>query len=221
MVHALLCFVVIWYWLILCIFFRVILVALGWPYDCPAPVNQCWTVWLNMYCQISNEWYCKHSQKMYTYIYVPLQYGDNFSKVGVHGIWILNNICLHDIWIRTTRTPPAPWLPILVIHIRFQVKTRQSQSYKLKKTAKNTNFEILIRCIKMYKYEMDPTRTEGATERTWDAGRTDGRTEWNQYTPPTTLLCGGYNYRFKSHNWHWNVHDIKGRSKHSKMISAA
>ena len=40
---------------------------------------------------------------------------------------------------------------------------------------------------KMCKYEMDPTRTVGATERTRDAGRmdwrTDGQTEWNQYTP--------------------------------------
>ena len=27
----------------------------------------------------------------------------------------------------------APWLPILVIHIRSQVKTRQNQSYKVKK----------------------------------------------------------------------------------------
>ena len=27
---------------------------------------------------------------------------------------------------------------------------------------------------KMHEYEMDPTRTVGATERTWDAGRTDG-----------------------------------------------
>ena len=29
---------------------------------------------------------------------------------------------------------------------------------------------------KMYRYEMDPTRTVGATERTQDAGQTDGRT---------------------------------------------
>ena len=36
---------------------------------------------------------------------------------------------------------------------------------------------------KMYKYEMDPTKTVGTTERTWDAGRMDGRTEWNQYNP--------------------------------------
>ena len=35
---------------------------------------------------------------------------------------------------------------------------------------------------KMYKYEMDPTRTVGAIERTRDAGRTDGQTEWNQFT---------------------------------------
>ena len=53
---------------------------------------------------------------------------------------------------------------------------------------------------KMYKYEMDPTRTEGATEWTRDAGwmdgqmdrRTNGRMEWNQYLP-TTSFCVGYN----------------------------
>ena len=50
----------------------------------------------------------------------------------------------------------------------------------------------------MCKYEIDPTKTVGATERKRDAGQTDGwtngRKEWNQYTPPppTTLLCGGY-----------------------------
>ena len=42
---------------------------------------------------------------------------------------------------------------------------------------------------------MDPTRTVGATERTRDAGRTDGRTnrqtDWNQYTPPQQLCCVG------------------------------
>ena len=92
---------------------------------------------------------------------------------------------------RTTRTPAfwdiAPWLPILVIHIRSQVKTRQSQSYKFKQIAKNPNFEILQETLhathhlqlldKMSKYEMDPTRTVGSTERTQNAGRTDGRTD--------------------------------------------
>ena len=50
----------------------------------------------------------------------------------------------------------------------------------------------------MFKYEMDPTRTVGATEWTLDAGRMDertyvrtyGPTEWNQYTPQQ-LRCAG------------------------------
>ena len=80
-------------------------------------------------------------------------------------------------------TPATPWLPILVIHIRSQVKIRQSQSNKFIKIAKNSNYEILHRTLhrrhllklldKMYEYEMDPTRTAGATERTRDAGRMD------------------------------------------------
>ena len=87
----------------------------------------------------------------------------------------------------------APWLPILVIHIRSQVKRRQSQSYKFEKIAKNSNFIIVQEALhathllkllgKMYKYEMDPSKTVGTSERTRDAGRTDGQMEWNQYTP--------------------------------------
>ena len=82
-------------------------------------------------------------------------------------------------------TPDAPWLPILVIHIKTQVKTRQS--YKLKKIAKKLNFCILqqtlhaARLLKLFdkrqKYEMDPTRTVGATLRTQDLGRMDGQTD--------------------------------------------
>ena len=34
--------------------------------------------------------------------------------------------------LRSEIPPAAPWLPILVIHIRSQVKTKQSQSYKFK-----------------------------------------------------------------------------------------
>ena len=114
---------------------------------------------------------------------------------------------------RTTRTPAfwdtAPWLPILVIHIRSQVKTRQSQSYQLKKIANNPNFEILQETLhathllklldKMSKYEMDPTRTVGSTEWTRNAGRTDGRTDertdrWTDgrsetNIPPNNLFC--------------------------------
>ena len=60
------------------------------------------------------------------------------------------------------------------VFIRSQVKTRQSQSYKFKKIAKNSNLEILqdtlqgthlLRLLdKMYKYEKDPTRTVGPTD---------------------------------------------------------
>ena len=40
---------------------------------------------------------------------------------------------------------------------------------------------------KMYKYEMDPSRTVGATERTRDVGQTDGQTDGHS----ETSLCGG------------------------------
>ena len=73
-----------------------------------------------------------------------------------------------------------PQLEQIVIHIRSQVKRRQSQSYKFKKNATNSNFEILQETLyathllklleKMCKYEMDPTRDTGC--------RTDGRTDW-------------------------------------------
>ena len=42
----------------------------------------------------------------------------------------------------------------------------------------------------MYEYEKDPTRTVGTTEQTWDAGRTDERTEWNQYTTNNFVVQG-------------------------------
>ena len=44
--------------------------------------------------------------------------------------------------LRSEITPAAPWWLMLVIHIRSQVKTRQSQCYKLLKIAKNLNFVI-------------------------------------------------------------------------------
>ena len=42
---------------------------------------------------------------------------------------------------------------------------------------------------KMYKYEMVPSRNVGATERTRDAGRTDGRSETN--LPPNNFVLLG------------------------------
>ena len=84
--------------------------------------------------------------------------------------------------LRSEIPPAAPWLPILVIHIRSEVK-RQSQSYTFLKIAKNSKFEILQATLhvthllklldKMYSYEIDPIRTVGTTEQTRHAGRTD------------------------------------------------
>ena len=100
-------------------------------------------------------------------------------------------------------SPPPPRLPILLIHIRSQVKPRQSQSYKFKKIAKNSNFKILQVTLhathllkllrKMYKYEKDPTRTAGARERTQDAGRTDGQMDGRSETniPPNNFVVQG------------------------------
>ena len=68
--------------------------------------------------------------------------------------------------LRSEIPPAAPWSPIPVIHIRPQVKTRQSQSYKFKKIAKNSNFKILqetlhaTHLLKLFD-KMDPTRTVG------------------------------------------------------------
>ena len=78
-------------------------------------------------------------------------------------------------------------------------------------TAKNSHFEILQEALhtthllwlldKMYKYEMDPTRTVGPTERTRDAirmdgetdGQTDGGTDGQSETniPPNTFVVQG------------------------------
>ena len=119
-------------------------------------------------------------------------------------LWLSSSLQFSDS-TRTTRTPAfwdtptAPWLPILVVHIRS--KQDKVKVTKFKKIAKNSNFEILQETLnaahllklldKMYKYEMDPTRTAGTTERTRDVGRTDGRTEWNQYTPQQLRCVAG------------------------------
>ena len=100
--------------------------------------------------------------------------------------------------LRSDIPPTAPWLPILGSHIRSQVKTRQSQSYKFKKKlpkililkfCKKLATHLLKLLDKMYKYAMDPTRTVGTTEPTRDTGRTDRRTDRVKPPPPTTSLC--------------------------------
>ena len=100
-----------------------------------------------------------------------------------------------------------------MIHIRSQVKTDKFKVINFKKNAKNSNFGILQKTLhvthllklldkmKMYDYEMEPTRTVGATQRTRDAGRMDGqidrRTDGVKLIYPlTTSLCEEYNNNF-------------------------
>ena len=69
-----------------------------------------------------------------------------------------------------------------------QIPSQKKTKWKLQilKIAKNSNFAILQETLhmthlqkllddKMYKYEMNPFRTVGATERTRDVGWMDGR----------------------------------------------
>ena len=80
-------------------------------------------------------------------------------------------------------------------------QNKTKSKLQIKKNAKNSKFAILQQTLhtkhllkllgKMYEYDMDPTRTVGATEQTRDAGRMDGRSETNIL--PTTSLCVGYN----------------------------
>ena len=103
--------------------------------------------------------------------------------------------------LRSENTPAAPWLPILLIHIGTQVKTWHCQSYKFKEFAKNWSFKIFKQALyathrlklldKMCKYGMDPASIDEDTERTRFCPRTDRRTRWNQYTPPSTSLRRG------------------------------
>ena len=101
--------------------------------------------------------------------------------------------------------PAAPWLPILVIHIRSQVKRRQSQSYKFKKLPKIQNLKFgnklykqhifwscLIRCINMKWIQPEPQALQSGHRMRdkWTDGQTDGV---KSIYPPTTSLCRGYN----------------------------
>ena len=84
-------------------------------------------------------------------------------------------------------TPTTSSLPILLSHIRSQVKRRQSQSYKFKELTKMSNLwiweqtlhgtHLLKLLIKMCKYKMDPMSIVEDTERTRFCPQTDKRTE--------------------------------------------
>ena len=70
-----------------------------------------------------------------------------------------------------------------------QIPSQKKTKSKLQilNNCQKSNFKILQETLhathllklldKMCKYEMDPTRTVGATERTRDAGQADGQTE--------------------------------------------
>ena len=81
------------------------------------------------------------------------------------------------------------------LKLQIYKNCQKLQFWHFAKTFHTTHLLKLL--DRMYKYEMDPTRTVGATEQTRDAGWTDGRmdgrtNEVKQYTPLTTSLCGGY-----------------------------
>ena len=100
-------------------------------------------------------------------------------------------------------TPAAPWLPILVIHIRSQVKTRQSQIDKFKNIATNSNFEFLQEPLhgthplkllhKMYIYIWNGSnqncRCYRADMGCGTDGRTDRRTDEVKPIYPQELCC--------------------------------
>ena len=108
-----------------------------------------------------------------------------------------------SFWDPPPPPTPAPWLPLLVIHIRSHVIKRQSQSYKFQKLAKNSNLEILQKPLhgthllklldKMCKYEMDPTNIVEDTEQTRFCPQTNGQTD---ILEKTQMCCDKNRWRF-------------------------
>ena len=78
--------------------------------------------------------------------------------------------------------PTTPWLPIGHTSDSHQIPKSKQDKVKDKSLKKLPKIQILQEILhatyllklldKMYKYEMDPTRTVGAIERTRDAWRT-------------------------------------------------
>ena len=77
---------------------------------------------------------------------------------------------------------------------KLQIKKKKMPKIQILPETLHTT-HLLKLLDKMYKYEMDPTRTVGATERTRDAGQTDGRTDGRSETniPPNNFVVWGYN----------------------------
>ena len=75
--------------------------------------------------------------------------------------------------------------PFIQTETRMKLERLHSEIPPLEKPLHATH--LLKFLDKMYKYEMDPTKTVGATCRCYRADTgcgTDGQMEWNQYTPP-------------------------------------
>ena len=104
---------------------------------------------------------------------------------------------------------------VLMINIGYQVKTWQSQTLKSKEFVKTSNLKTLKYTLDMThfllllanicKNEMDPVSIVEDTEQKRFClqtdrcayvpmdRQTDRQTRWNQYTPLSTSLNGGYN----------------------------
>ena len=119
---------------------------------------------------------------------------------------------------RTTRTPAFWYIPRrpMITHTSdsHQIPSQNKSKSKLQTLKKLPKIEILQKTLqathlpkllaKMYPYEMDLTRTVGATERICDAGRTrDGRTDGRTdgVIPPNNFV-GGYNEEKASNFFH-------------------
>ena len=78
---------------------------------------------------ILDGWVC-----IYYMVYYLSNQSNSFYSVIGSASWILDllrQVKLEQLErLRSEIPPAAPWLPILVIHIRSQVKTTQSQNYK-------------------------------------------------------------------------------------------
>ena len=67
-----------------------------------------------------------------------------FMKISIDDVKLITWYKLEQLECLHSEIPSAtPWLPILLIRMRSQVKTRQSQSYNFKKIGKKINFYIL------------------------------------------------------------------------------
>ena len=99
--------------------------------------------------------------------------------------------------------PAAPWLPTLVIHIRSQDKVKVTHFKKLPKIQilkfgkklhmRHIFWSYLIRYIDMkwIRPELYALQSgHGMPDRRMD-GRTNRRTEWNQYTPQQLRCAKG------------------------------